>query len=146
MKINEIATKDDADIKTVTKENYGQEAIFDINSVSPDFFKKKTIREFAEKLCDEIGMKRGPSYMSHIWGEEKEDGIHTKGEGAIKADGLSCVQFLYSSSVTIHALDEIEKVFINIFSCKTFDFEKAKKFIKDNVDGTIVKEYNIIRK
>ena len=57
MKINEIATKDDADIKTVTKENYGQEAIFDINSVSPDFFKKKTIREFAEK--------RQPSSKAH---------------------------------------------------------------------------------
>ena len=147
MRITEIIVtekkSEDANIPKVTKEDYGQEAIFDIHNVSAEFFTKKTIRKFAEKLCDEISMRRGPNYL---WGEDKEEHKNNKGEGAIKADGISCIQFLYSSSITMHCLDEISKVFINIFSCNKFDFDKAKKFIEDNINGNIVEQHNIVRK
>jgi S-adenosylmethionine/arginine decarboxylase-like enzyme len=144
MKIFELNNKDTKNIQQVTKEDYGQEAIFDISDVPDEFFHKKTVREFAEQLCDEIDMKRGPVYL-HMWGEEKELHKNLTGEGAIKANGLSCIQFLYTSSITIHALDEIKKVFINVFSCNQFDFDKAKKFVEKNVGGKIVKMHNILR-
>ena len=108
-----------------------------------EFFTKKNIRQFAEQLCDEIKMKRGPF---HLWGEEKDLHKAKTGEGAIKADGISCVQFLYSSSITIHALDEINKVFINVFSCNKFDVKKARAFAEKNINGKIVSVHNIIRK
>ena len=129
-------------IKAVSRENYGQELILDIHDVPPEFFDRNVIRNFAEELCDEIEMKRGPIYL---WGITSQEHKAKRGEAAIKADGISCCQFLYKSSITIHALDEIHKVFINIFSCEQFDINLATKFVKENVGGTIVSSRNITR-
>ena len=135
--------KEQDNIKTVSRENYGQELILDIHNVPSDFFNRIDVRHFAETLCDEIDMKRGPIYL---WGMNSQEHKAKKGEAAIKADGISCCQFLYKSSITIHALDEIQKIFINIFSCESFDVNKAIEFVKENVGGTIISVHNIIRK
>jgi len=132
----------EANIKSVKHENYGQELILDVHDVPSDFFNRLAIREFAEQLCDEINMRKGPI---HQWGLNSEEHKAKKGEGAIKADGISTCQFLYKSSITIHALDEIQKVFINIFSCEKFDVNLALKFEEKNVGGKIVNNHNIIR-
>lgn len=130
-------------VDKVRNEDYGQECVLDVHEVSKDKFHKKFIREFAEKLCDEIGMIRGPSYSSHIWGEEKDLETHPNKP---KIDGISLCQFLYSSSITLHFIDELGKVFINVFSCKNFDAEKVKSFALDQLGGTIAAFHNIIRK
>jgi S-adenosylmethionine/arginine decarboxylase-like enzyme len=133
----------ESDIESVTRENYGQELILDIHDVSSDFFNRITIRHFAERLCDEIDMKRGPIYL---WGLNSQEHKAKTGEAAIKADGISCCQFLYKSSITIHALDEIHKVFINIFSCEKFDVNKTLEFVRENIEGKVISVKNITRK
>lgn len=127
----------------LAKKDYGQELILDIHNVPPEFFKRKQIRRFAEKMCEEIKMKKGPLYL---WGKDEDEGKAKTGDDNIKDDGISCVQFLYNSSITIHAIDEIQKVFVNIFSCDTFDVKKARSFAEEHVGGTIVATQNIIRK
>lgn len=136
MKIFEISSEE---IEKDKETSYGQEVILDIHNVPDECFRKKFIRDFAEKLCDEIGMKRGPSY---VWGEEKE--LRTMKNP--KADGISCCQFLYTSSITLHFIDELNKVFINVFSCRNFDAEKVKKYAMENLNGKIVSYHNIVRK
>ena len=129
-------------IKSVKHENYGQELILDVHDVPSEFFNRIAIREFAEKLCDEIDMKRGPIYQ---WGLNSQEHKAKQGEATIKADGISTCQFLYKSSITIHALDEIQKVFINIFSCEPFDVGKVESFVEENVGGKIVSKKSLIR-
>lgn len=127
------------DIKKVKEENYGQELILDFSDVSIDKFSVKSIRHFVEKMADEINMVRGPV---KIWGNNKELGtMHDP-----KADGLSCIQFIMTSSILCHAIDELNKVFINIFSCEEFDSDKAEKFALDWFGGKIVAKHNITRK
>jgi len=136
--LNEQTITEDPELIAKDREsNYGQELILDIHEVPKNVFDKKFVREFVEKLCDEIEMKRGPNYLWGDAGENLKDP---------KADGISCVQFLYSSSITIHAIDKLQKVFINIFSCRNFDADKARQFVTDNLGGTIVAEHNITRK
>ena len=119
-------------------EDYGQEVIIDLHNVDPSFFAMKNVRHYVEKLCDEIGMKRGPIY---VWGDDKSLGtMHNP-----KADGISCVQFLYTSSITIHALDELQKVFVNIFSCRKFDAEQALKFTTKHIGGDLARFRDIKR-
>lgn len=132
------------EIKSQKKKKYGQELILDVHDVPMEFFTKKNVRQLSEHLCDEIGMVRkyAPNY---IWGEEKELHKTKKKYGGVKADGLSCIQFLYSSSILVHALDDIQKVFINIFSCEKFDAKKAEKFVLKTVGGKIVRADNIVR-
>jgi S-adenosylmethionine/arginine decarboxylase-like enzyme len=86
-------------------------------------------------------MIRGPIYT---WGGEKKD-LHAHPENP-KIDGISCVQFLHSSSITLHAIDELNKVFINVFSCEKFDAEMVKQFALDNVGGVLVTYHNYRRK
>lgn len=131
----------DPSLKRVRRNDYGQEVVLDIHNVPSEFFKLKTVREFAENLCDEIGMIKGPLYT---WGGETRN-LHTDYKNP-KADGISCVQFLYSSSITIHAIDEINKVFINVFSCEQFDGDAARDFALKNVGGDIVSYHNYKRK
>ena len=138
--LNEIVTKSDALIKKVKEANYGQELILDVHGVDVSRIHSRSIKAYAKGLCNAIGMVKGPIYT---WGAEKELGEYPSKP---KFDGISCVQFLHSSSITIHALDEIGKVFVNIFSCNNFSSEKAKKFTLEHFGGNIVSQHNIIRK
>jgi S-adenosylmethionine/arginine decarboxylase-like enzyme len=129
----------DQHLGTLKNETYGQELILDIHDVPPEFFESKLIKKFSEDLCDEIKMKRGPNY---VWGDDKSLGtMHNP-----KADGISCIQFLYTSSITIHAIDELQKVFVNIFSCHDFDAEVAKNFVLKNVGGQLASFTNLKRR
>ena len=55
--------------------------------------------------------------------EKKQTLAHTK--------GTSAVQFILTSSIVIHTLDLLGSVYINIFSCKSFDEKAALKFTKN---------------
>ena len=135
---NIIQKVDEAEsIEKVKKENYGRQVIINLHSVDRDKFSVESLRHYAEQLCDEIGMQRGPM---HVWGNNKQLGK----DHDPKADGLSVVQFLYQSSIVVHAPDELEKVFVTIFSCKEFDPEKAKKFTLKWFGGKIVSMHNIV--
>lgn len=76
---------------------------------------KKYIREFVNALCSGIGMNRkGPCRIKRF------------GNGSL--EGYSVIQFIENSSITIH-FDEIgNRAFIDIFSCKKFDLNRAENF------------------
>ena len=118
---------------------YGLEYVVDLHNVDKDKFKAEHVKKFAQDLCDEIGMKRGPI---RLWGTDS-DMDDWKNP---KASGISCTQFLYSSSITIHAIVDVQKVFINIFSCHEFDTNTAKKFIIKTWGDDISSEHKIVRK
>ena len=78
----------------------------------------KKLKEFSEKLCKEIKMIPHGKPM-----------IDRFGYG--KLEGYSMMQFIETSTITVH-LDEVGmRAFIDIFTCKRFDAEKAKKFCKN---------------
>jgi S-adenosylmethionine/arginine decarboxylase-like enzyme len=62
----------------------------------------------------------------HFWDDEglseedKQTSPHTQ--------GTSAVQFILTSSIVIHTLDQLRAVYINIFSCKEYDPGVAEKF------------------
>ena len=132
--INEISTKK---IKKAKKDNYGRQVVLTLHDVNKDKYTVASLRHFVEQLCDEIGMQRGPMYT---WGNNKELGKLRNP----KADGLSVIQFLYESSIVVHAPDEIGKIFVTVFSCKEFDPQKVKKFTMDWFGGKFIKMHNFI--
>jgi len=54
--------------------------------------------------------------------EEQQTSPHTK--------GTSAVQFILTSTIVIHTLDELQAVYVNIFSCKAFDEKMAEQITK----------------
>lgn len=102
---------------------YGYELILDLHGCAPDTFDRFSIEDFFEKLCKQINMTR---CELHFWDdvdvppEEQQTSPHTK--------GTSAVQFILTSTIVIHTLDLMSAVYINIFSCKKFDEDKAEAF------------------
>jgi S-adenosylmethionine/arginine decarboxylase-like enzyme len=104
-------------------EKYGVELILDMHGCDPSKFTRESISEYFERLCELIDMKRE---VLHFWDdvgvaeEDKQTSPHTQ--------GTSAVQFILTSSIVIHALDQLNAIYINMFSCKAFDPKVAKKF------------------
>ena len=106
-----------------TTEKYGVELILDLHGCDPSTFNRESISAYFERLCVLIDMKRE---ALHFWDdigvaeEDKQTSPHTQ--------GTSAVQFILTSSIVIHTLDQLRAVYINMFSCKEFDPKVAEQF------------------
>lgn len=106
-----------------TDKQYGIELILDLHGCDASKFTRLSITEYFEQLCDLIDMQREDL---HFWDdvglseEDKQTSPHTQ--------GTSAVQFILTSSIVIHTLDQLQAVYINIFSCKVYDPKVAEKF------------------
>mgnify|MGYP001608701201 FL=1 len=121
--------------------SYGKELILDLHYCNPEKFNRKSLRIFFKKLCILIEMQRAKLVFWDDVGvpeEEKQDLPHTK--------GTSAVQFILTSNVTIHTLDMLRCVYINIFSCKEFDSKVAEDFTKQYFGGSLIQSLTIDRK
>ena len=118
-KLNSLATKQE--IKP-----YGSELVLDLQGCNPEKFNRSDIDAYFTELCRRIDMKK---CKVHFWDdeglppEECQTLPHTK--------GTSAVCFILTSSIVIHTLDILEAVYVNIFSCKTFDQAIAADFTKE---------------
>ena len=54
-----------------------------------------------------------------------------------KTKGTSAVQFILTSTIVIHTLDLMNAVYVNVFSCKEFDTEKAAAFTAPTAASTV---------
>ena len=71
-----------------------------------------TIRRFVPALIDAIGMRaHGPLRLERFGDDELE--------------GWSALQFIETSSVTVHADEVFNRCFVDVFSCRGFDAERA---------------------
>ena len=121
-------------------EDYGKELILDLHHCATSTFTRLFIRRYFEKLCRMIDMERGKlTWWDDLYTleGEKQTLPHLK--------GTSAVQFIKTSNITIHTLDILEKVFINIFSCKDFDEERVIRFTEDWFEGEIVNKVVVRR-
>lgn len=119
---------------------YGKELIIDLHNCDDSKFTRKEIRKYFKELCTLIDMKAEKLYWWDDYGlplELCQKEAHTK--------GTSAVQFILTSNITIHTLDILKNVYINIFSCKEFDCNHAKAFTENWFKGKIVNSQIINR-
>jgi len=123
------------------KKPYGKELILDLHDCDQKRFNRTTIKKFFRELCELIDMQRCESFWWDDYGlpkEERQTEPHLK--------GTSAIQFIMTSNITIHTLDILKSVYLNIFSCKDFDAKKAAKFSRDFFKGKIVNQAVVERK
>lgn len=105
---------------------YGYELILDLHTCDTSTFNRKSLRAFFKKLCNAIDMQRCKLVFWDDVGVPEEDeqtSPHTK--------GTSAVQFILTSNITIHTLDFLGAVYVNIFSCKPYDKDVAEQITKE---------------
>ncbi len=108
---------------------------------NPKKFTRKIIKKYFVELCDLIDMQRCDLHWWDDYGlppEERQAESHLK--------GTSAIQFIMTSNITIHTLDILERVYLNIFSCKDFDAGVVKKFSEKWFEGKTVNYKVITRK
>ncbi len=121
--------------------DYGKELILDLHECDPSTFTRKSIRKFFKELCELIDMEREKLCWWDDHGllpEECQTEPHLK--------GTTAVQFIKTSNITIHTLDLLKSVYLNIFSCKDFDLDTVKQFSESFFQGKIVNNHVIERK
>ena len=102
------------------KRIYGFELIMDLSGCNKNIItSRKKLREYTDKLCKLIKMKKYGKTLLPYFGEKKD---YTK--------GYSLVQLIETSSITGHFSDLWATAYINIFSCKKFDHKLAKRFTR----------------
>ena len=120
--------------------NYGKELIIDLHNCNIENFNRKALKIYFKELCNLIDMQRAKLVFWDDVGvpeEKKQTQPHTT--------GTSAVQFILTSNVTIHTLDLMERVYVNIFSCKDFDAKIAEKFTVEYFKGTIIQSLTVDR-
>lgn len=119
--------------------DYGKELILDLHDCDVSTFTRKSIRRYLVYVCDAIDMERADL---HWWDDFDTPDDEKQTEEHLV--GTSVIQFITTSNITIHTLDLLAKVFINLFSCKDFDAElveraSVKWFKGEVVQSTILR-------
>ncbi len=105
---------------------YGMELVMDLHDCDHLQFCRESITAYFEGLCELIGMEREEL---HFWDYEPwQSGSAAKKNAPSHLKGTSAVQFIRTSNITIHTLDDLHRVYINIFSCREFKTMKAVAF------------------
>jgi len=124
-------------------EYYGKELILDIHKCDITTFTRKSIKKFYKKLCKLIHME---AHDLHFWDYEDMDMTLEEWDALPpNVRGISAIQFIMTSNITIHALDLLGCVYINVFSCKNFNSHIAKVFSENWFKGKAVKSEVIDR-
>jgi S-adenosylmethionine decarboxylase len=120
--------------------NYGKELILDLHGCNAAKFNRKDIKKFFVELCRIIDMKR----CKISWWDDV--GVEPQYQQALPhTKGTSAIQFILTSNITIHTLDMLKNVYINIFSCKDFDSDKAGSFARNYFNGIVAQSLTIDR-
>lgn len=122
-------------------EPYGYELILDIQEVESGKFQRFYLKLYFEALCQAIKMER----CKLVFWDDRWTTIFNKilpwrwfwpveVQTDPKTIGISAVQFILTSSVVVHALTKRNAIYVNIFSCKSFNPEVAKTLTKSWFD------------
>lgn len=120
------------DSKSVT---FGWELIMDLYDCNLDTISSgEKIREYAKTLCKIIDMIPYGEPQIPYFGHNEP---HTK--------GYSLVQLIETSAITGHFSEYKRTVYMNIFSCKPYDKDRALEFTKEFFGAQRVESHYITR-
>jgi S-adenosylmethionine decarboxylase len=101
------------------KKAWGQHLVLNIANCNDNICKKAAIRAFTKELVEAIRMKAyGEPIIEHF------------AEYSPDAAGYSLVQLIETSSITGHFSDKNKDAYLDIFSCKAFDNDKALEVVE----------------
>ena len=120
--------------------DYGKETILDVHGCRAKSFTRPIIRRFFRDMCKQIDMER----CKLCWWDDLNTPEEDK-ETESHLVGTSAVQFIKTSNITIHTLSIMKRVYLNVFSCKTFDEAAVRLVTTKWFGGTIVQAITIRR-
>lgn len=111
-----------------------KELVLDLGDCDIARFNRGNIKHYLVELCKLIGMKHEDLYW---WDYEGDSKGYKQAPDHLK--GVSAIQFITTSNITIHTLDVPRKIFLNIFSCKKFDAKLVMQFSSRFFRGKVMR-------
>lgn len=97
---------------------WGYHLILNLYNCNGKIKKERAIVDFLYSLANKIDMH---AFLSPIVGRF--------GTGAL--EGVSGILFIYQSAISIHCDEQQNRVFLDVFSCKEFDWKKVISYAKE---------------
>jgi len=119
---------------------YGKELIFDMRDCDPNTFSRDVIGSFFVALADVLKVERGDV---HYWDDTGTPQEEKETEPRLR--GTSAVQFIRTSNITVHTLDVLKRVYLNVFSCDEFDSDLVVDIAKRWFCGNVVNRVEVTR-
>lgn len=119
---------------------YGKELILDLHACDASRFTRSDLSVFLSELCDLLGMS---AEDLHFW--DDLDTPEAERETEPHLVGTSAIQFIRTSNITIHTLDLLHRVYLNIFSCQEFDADAAADLCVEFFTGYVANRVEVTR-
>jgi len=120
---------------------YGKSVSMDVHGCNVGLFNRRDLRKFVKALCVEIDMI--PAQL-HWWDYGADEVEKAKAPPHLK--GVSVVQFIETSTIVVHTLDDLEVVYLDLFSCGDFESSEVIKFTENYFQGKVVNTQTMERK
>lgn len=119
---------------------YGKELILDLRECDPGTMNRNAISVFMQQACATMKVE---ACDLHFWDDEGVPPDECQTDP--KKKGVTAVQFLLASNIVVHALDLRREVYLNAFSCETFDERPVTELAIHSFGGRIISQHVIIR-
>lgn len=96
---------------------YGKHLLLTANSCSDVVLDIEAIVKFVKNLVERIGMKPFGDPIAH------------RIDTGTQFGGITIVQIIRTSTITIHSYDESKDFYLDVFSCKDFDVKKVLSYV-----------------
>ena len=104
----------------------------DLFNCNPETLRdKEKIKEYVIELCKLLNLQRYSEPIIVRFGKDE------------KVKGYSLIQLIETSSITAHFVEKSNSIYLDIFSCKFYEQEKAVQFTKKFFQAEKLK-FNII--
>ena len=102
---------------------WGMLATIDLHDCDDRVAEAESIRRFVPAVIEAIGMRaHGPLRLERFGDDELE--------------GWSAMQFIETSSITVHADEMGGRCFVDVFSCRAFDADVVAEVVRAHFGGT----------
>ena len=112
---------------------WGYHLILDMSEMNENIKKKDVLEKFIVDVIKSIKMKKvGPTQIKRL-------------ENGKPNAGYDVMQFIETSSITLHLVDKDYTGYLDIFSCKEFNPEDALKVVNEYFEPKKIKKKFIYR-
>lgn len=110
------------------EKSWGYHLILDCTGCTSDLIKsRENIYDFTKRLVKDIDMVAyGEPMIIHF--------------GTGNKAGYTLVQLIETSNIAAHFVEETNDVYLDVFSCKTFDPAAVVKLVKEHFNATVTNQ------
>lgn len=119
--------------------SYGREVLLDVVEATPDKFTRENIKAYLEHLCSVLRLERADL---HFWDYDDQA---DRDAAPPHLKGVSAVQFVTTSSIVLHTLDESRQILVNLFACGEVDAAVVERATIRFFGGRIASMHSIER-